>query len=219
MNQINFTKFYIICIMFVKQRGIMMKKKICLVLSGLLVFSLVGCSSSNKETSNKEPSNKKEQAKEKTSNTDKKKAEESKIKELGANEWFTVNTDEGSYKFTVREVNYLAATEYREAVIQLVYEYENIDFKSSGNINGIKYKDINYLPSELIKAVDNQGYVLSQYGTYWDDEHQEAIPIKAGEKCIVKTTYKLNSTDINSIKVSFDRLDEENTVYIVPINR
>lgn len=191
-----------------------MKKKICLLLSFIVVFALVGCGSSDKEKNNKKEQVKKEDNVVNDSGTN-----EDKIKELGANEWFTANTDKGSYKFTVREVNYLAATEYREAVIQLVYEYENIDFKSSGNINGIEYKDINYLPSELIKVVDNQGYVLSQYGTYWEGEYQEAIPIKAGEKCIVKTTYRLNSTDINSIKVSFDRLEENNTVYIVPINK
>lgn len=186
-----------------------MKNIISVSLVFMLVFGIIGCGSNNIK--------KKEDS---SSKKDSIKIEEKKEPQvLNAGEWYTIKTDKGSYKFTVDKVNYLPATDYRDSVLQLIYEYENVDFKSDLNIGGINYADVCYLPAEFIKLVDNKGYVLNACSASWQDEWQEAAPIKAGEKSLVKMTYNLQSDDITNVKVSFDRLDENSVYYNINIQK
>lgn len=189
-----------------------MKKAISLILIAMVAcFMLIGCHKNTAEDSsgNNTTDNEKEEIKQEPKKEEQIKEE----KVLKQGEEATIKTDYGSYKVKINAVNFLPKTEYRSAVIQLVYEYDNIDFKTGNNINGVILQPTDF------KLIDENGYVLSTMDRGWKDEMQEAKILTPGEKCIAKMTYKINSENIKKVKITMDRLDQMSTYYEIDVTR
>lgn len=196
-----------------------MKRSISLLLLIMSCFMLIGCGNSKNEdtSSNATDQEKIETIDTKTKDTNAKEEnsgnKETDIKILKQGEEATIKTDYGSYKMKVNSINFMPKTDYRNAVIQFVYEYENIDFKTGNSIGGVILSPTDF------KLIDENGYVLSTMDRGWKDEMQEAKILKPGEKCIAKMTYKINSEDIKKVKITMDRLDQMNTCYEIDVTR
>lgn len=176
-----------------------MKKKVSIILSGILIFSLVGCGgykTNIEEAPNQEA--KKEDSKETIK----------AIAEVGKE--FVVETERGDYKFII---NSLEKTDYRSEfsnkdpkdVIKLNYTYENIDFKYNGKITM-------RLGPEVFKLLDDQGNILDIYKR----SSNEAKFVDAGERYTIEQYYMLE-TDSKSIKLKFSRADKTDAEMIVEI--
>lgn len=194
----------------------MIKKIFTAIVCSSLVFGTLGCGFTEgvkqgyeEATENNSTDNKSEDTQEKDNNKDSSQKETI----LKQGEEATIKTDYGSYKVKVVSVNFMPKTDYRNSVIQFVYEYDNIDFKTGNNINGLLLQPTDF------KLTDENGYVLSTMYRGWKDEMQEAKILMPGEKCIAKMTYKINSEDIKKVKITMDRLNQMSTYYEIDVTR
>lgn len=188
-----------------------MRKIISLMLIIASCFVLVGCNSTN--NSDKINQNETTENTEEKTNSAESKEDTKKQTILKQGEEATIKTDYGSYKVKVVSVNFMPKTDYRNSVVQFVYEYDNIDFKTGNNINGLLLQPTDF------KLTDENGYVLSTMDRGWKDEMQEAKILMPGEKCVAKMTYKINSEDIKKVKITMDRLNQMSTYYEIDVTR
>lgn len=184
-----------------------MKRYLSVVLCLIMLVGFTGCGkSADKDESSTKDTNKTEsEAMTETKSEDEKPGDDTKEKEVSyyaASEMVDVSTDKGAYKFTILEAKLLPATDVRDRVLQVKFEYDNIDFKGK---DGILYID-----SYDLKVKDSGQYVLQPMNTAWDEEWTDSQPIKPGEKCVAEHTFKLDdNNNVDKVYVAFDRLDKE----------
>ncbi len=177
--------------------------------TGTLFYNIgrsVGQTPDNKDitarTTNKSSSSPAEKAKEIT--------ESSKPIAYSANEKINVSTENGGYVFSVIEAKILPPfRNAREAVYQVTYQYENIDFGKNDEKLLIEGRDL--------KIKDDQGFVLSAMSSAWDGDWSDGKELVRGEKCLSKMTYVIVNEESKYLDITFDHLENQNSFIRVPV--
>lgn len=173
-----------------------MKKILTLIITLILCLGAFGCGS--KEDTSKPPKENTEVSKEEVK-------QEKKYYNKG--EVVEISTDIGKYKFSVIDAKVIERGERYGKALIIDYEYENIDFKGEVYYNGQLDKDVLYITHHDLKVKDGSQYILD---SEWGDDDKLAVPAKAGERCRVKSTFKINeTTKLDNVYISFLRMDGE----------
>ncbi|HBL05582.1 MAG TPA: hypothetical protein DDZ33_01295 [Clostridium sp.] len=187
-----------------------MKKIFSLLLCGIMILGLVGCGTKEEkkvENTNKSPEVKSEAP----SSTDKKEDEVVKKEYYKAGEVIEISSEKGKYKFTILGAKLLPATDYRGKVVQVKYQYENIDFNGAININGEDITGVVTIDApQALKVKDSEQNILQPMTQAWADEWKEPIPAAFGEKCVVEHTFEVeDDSKLEKIYVTFSRADRD----------
>lgn len=173
-----------------------MKKILTLIITLILCLGAFGCGS--KEDTSKPPKENTEVSKEEVK-------QEKKYYNKG--EVVEISGDRGKYKFSVIDAKIIERDEKDGKALSVEYEYENIDFKGEALRNGEIENNVLFIEPRDLKVKDASNYILDLYSSTTD---KFAVPAKAGEKCKVKSAFKIDSTTkIDTAYVSFPRIDGE----------
>ncbi len=189
--------------------GYLMKKIFSLLLCGIMILGLVGCGTKEEkkvENTNKSPEVKSEVP----SSTDKKEDEIVEKEYYKAGEVIEVSSEKGKYKFAILGAKLLPATNYRGKVVQVKYQYENIDFNGTGNLNGEDITGVVMIDAQALKVKDSEQNILQPMTQAWAGEWKEPIPAAFGEKCVVEHTFEVEeNSKLEKIYVTFSRADRD----------
>lgn len=188
----------------------MIKKILCMFIIGIVIFD-VGCAKERTETKN--------DVQKIEENTDTQNAEDNITEEnteseyLNEGDTFTVDSEIGSYEFTVLEANYLGIHEGdTNERVQIVWEINNISFNGyEEDASGNKIDEgFCRVPFSVLKVKDDNDYILDYMSTGWDGDFSNTdTNVYIGEKAIQKATWSLNSKDTEYVYVSFSRMDDK----------
>ncbi|WP_143318440.1 hypothetical protein [Clostridium sp. HBUAS56017] len=188
-----------------------MRKKLLLITISMLVLLFVGCNDTKDAKTNEDTMS--EQASSETTETnDSTKVEQSNTNEdnyYKAGESVDLTDNRGTYKFKVISAQLLPKNKNRDKVVQVTYEYENVNFTGYTHHNGTDVKDIVIIDSSALKVKDSNKNILHLMSSAWEGEWQEAIPAKAGEKCTAKYTFSIDTDNNDYVYVSFPRLEKD----------
>lgn len=122
--------------------------------------------------------------------------QEEKIFEGG--EYAEIKTPYGSYRITVSKAEILPPRPGRDAVYQITWETENIDYSSEYNTDGILIT-----PAISFSVSDSDDYVLERMVNGWEgDWVNNMTTVAPGKKCESKYTYKINNPDCKYLEIT-----------------
>lgn len=170
-----------------------MKKILCLILIALNV-TVIGCNSSNLD---KKPKNND------SASTDSVQGE-TKNPIIELNKPFEVNTEHGSYNFTIQSVTKTNWWERSKkgtdkTVILLNLECENIDFSNKDKTG---FEGVSLYDAFTIK--DDKNYMLEHFSMSYDDVNMGSTPIPKNTKGKISMPFVADN-DIKSVSVVFNR--------------
>lgn len=191
-----------------------MKKNLSILLCGVMILGLVGCGMKEEkkvETNTNKSSEVKRETPSSKDDTDKKEDEVVKKEYYKAGEVIEVLSEKGKYKFAILGAKLLPATDYRGKVVQVKYQYENIDFNGAININGEDITGVVTIDAlQALKVKDSEQNILQPMTEAWDGEWKEPIPTAFGEKCVVEHTFEVEeNSKLEKIYVTFSRADRD----------
>ena len=128
---------------------------------------------------------------------------EEKDEEWQGGEFAQVDTDYGSYLFSVTSVKLVPAKDDEsEKLYQITWEYENIDFGQ----NGATHLSI---ADSALHIVDSDGYVVEHRDEVYEEEasNRDGAVVKAGEKCKAYSVFNVNNEECEYLTVSLDGRD------------
>ena len=118
-------------------------------------------------------------------------------------EYAEIKTPYGRYKIAVTKAEILPARPGRDAVYQITWETENVDYSSEYNTNGILIT-----PTISFSVSDSDGYILERMVNGWEgDWVNEMTTVAPGKKCVSKYTYKINNPGCEHLTVDLIGMD------------
>ena len=118
-------------------------------------------------------------------------------------EYAEIKTYYGNYRIAVTKAEILPSNTTRDAVYQITWTVENIDFSSDYNTNGILIN-----PTLNFSVYDSEDYILPPMTTgYVDDWVNNMTTVAPGKKCESKFTYKINDPECEYLMVSLTGMD------------
>ena len=115
----------------------------------------------------------------------------------------SIETESGTYKVTFRSVHilpeyYIGDEKERDAVYQVEYEVENMDFSNEYS------SGVQLIPSDL-QFIDSDGYILESMSIGCEGDWSNAYEIVTpGHKCVIKFTFMIQDETAEYLDLFID---------------
>ena len=118
-------------------------------------------------------------------------------------EFAEIETYYGNYRIAVTKAEILPSNTTRDAVYQITWTVENIDFSSDYNTEGILIN-----PTLNFSVYDSENYILPPMPTgNTDDWVNQTTTVAPGKKCESKYTYRINNPECEYLNVELKGMD------------